>query len=377
MAKLVAVEGGKAGKPMVLDSIDKALAEIAAGRPVVVVDDEDRENEGDIIMAASKATPEWVAFTIRHTSGILCVPLPQSDARRLQLAPMVSDNDAPLSTAFTVSVDYREGLTTGISANERCATIRALANNNCGARDFVRPGHIFPLIARDGGVLIRTGHTEAAVDLARLADLPPVGLLAELVNDDGSVKKGPEVEAFARQHGLALISIDDLIAYRQRRERLVSRISDLPVETVIGRARAVVYATPLDSAHHVAVVFGDLAAAGGNGVLVRLHREDTLGDVFGGGRGGLAAALERIGKEGRGVVVYLREGAVGVAAQGRTDDAGSDTMRKEQWREIGLGAQILKDLGVASIRVLASKERLFKGLAGFGVEIEGTEIIEG
>jgi len=365
------------GKHLTLDSIEAAIADIAAGKPVVVVDDEDRENEGDIIMAAAKATPEWVAFTIRHTSGILCVPLPLSEARRLNLQPMVADNDAPLSTAFTVSVDVREGLTTGISAEERCNTIRALANHNAAPRDFVRPGHIFPLVAREGGVLMRTGHTEAGVDLARLAGLPPVGMLAELVNDNGSVKKGAEIEAFAREHGLKLVSIDDLIAYRQQRERLITRVSTTKVATAAGPATAIVYATPFDAAHHVALVVGDLAASQDSGVLVRLHREDTVGDVFTGSTSTMARVLAAISKEGRGVVIYLREGAVGVAAQGRHDEAGADASRREQWREIGLGAQILQDLGVRSIRVLSAKERQFKGLAGFGVEIAGTVKLEG
>ena len=368
------------GKRLTLDPIEAAIADIAAGKPVVVVDDEDRENEGDIIMAAAKATPEWVAFTIRHTSGILCVPLPISEARRLNLSPMVADNDAPLSTAFTVSVDVREGLTTGISGEERCNTIRALANHNAGPRDFVRPGHIFPLVAREGGVLMRTGHTEAAVDLARLAGLPPIGLLAELVNDDGSVKKGPEIEVFARAHGLKLVSIDDLIAYRQQREKLITRVSTTKVQTAAGPATAIVYSTPFDAAHHVALVAGDLSATQSGGVLVRLHREDTVGDVFCQGQGTMARVLAAIRKEGRGVVIYLREGAVGVAAQGQTEEGGSgansSVSRREQWREIGLGAQILKDLGVQTIRVLSTKERQFKGLAGFGVEIVGTELLD-
>ena len=367
-------------RPLTLDSIEAAIADIAAGKPVVVVDDEDRENEGDIIMAAAKATPEWIAFTIRHTSGILCVPLPLSEARRLNLSPMVADNDAPLSTAFTVSVDVREGLTTGISAEERTNTIRALANHNAAPRDFVRPGHIFPLVAREGGVLMRTGHTEAAVDLARLAGLPPVGMLAEIVNDDGSVKKGPQIEAFAREHGLKLVSIDDLIAYRQQREKLISRVSTSTAKTAAGEATVIVYATPFDTAHHVAVVVGDVTANQQAGVLVRLHREDTVGDVFAGPGSAMSKVLARIGKEGSGVVIYLREGAVGVASAGRTEAGGDGAVsaksRREQWREIGLGAQILKDLGVRSIRVLSSKDRQFKGLAGFGVEIVGTEKLD-
>ena len=371
------VRGKSEGKRLTLDPIEAAIADIAAGKPVVVVDDEDRENEGDIIMAAAKATPEWVAFTIRHTSGILCVPLPLAEARRLSLQPMVADNDAPLSTAFTVSVDVREGLTTGISAEERCNTIRALANHNAAPRDFVRPGHIFPLVAREGGVLMRTGHTEAAVDLARLAGLPPVGMLAELVNDDGTVKKGDEIEAFARAHGLKLVSIDDLIAHRQQREKLITRVSSAEVKTSAGAGTVLVYSTPFDAAHHVALVVGDLKASQAGGVLVRLHREDTVGDVFCQGEGAMARVLERIKAEGRGVVIYLREGAVGVAASGRGEGGASAGSRREQWREIGLGAQILKDLGVRSIRVLSTKERQFKGLAGFGVEILGTESLAG
>jgi 3,4-dihydroxy 2-butanone 4-phosphate synthase/GTP cyclohydrolase II len=360
---------------LALDGIEKAIAAIAAGEPVIVVDDEDRENEGDLVMAASRATPEHMAFMVRHTSGIICAPLPASEARRLNLQPMVADNDAPLSTAFTVSVDYREGLATGISAEERASTVRALANHNTGPRDFVRPGHVFPLIARDGGVLMRTGHTEAAVDLARLAGLPPIGVIGELVNDDGSVKKGTAIETFAREHKLLLVSIDDLIAYRQSREKLVTRVSEARTETAIGPAQAIVYATPFDSAHHVAIVFGDLG--NGRNVLARLHREDTIGDVFWPGHGSVARALERIKAARRGVVVYLREGAVGVVAEGRKEQAGSLELRREQWREIGLGAQILKDLGVTSIRVIGSKEREYKGLTGFGVEIAGTEIIDG
>jgi 3,4-dihydroxy 2-butanone 4-phosphate synthase/GTP cyclohydrolase II len=360
---------------LALDAIEHAIAAIAAGEAVIVVDDEDRENEGDLVMAASRATPEHMAFMVRHTSGIICAPLPASEARRLNLQPMVADNDAPLSTAFTVSVDYREGLTTGISADERASTCRALANHNTGPRDFVRPGHVFPLIARDGGVLMRTGHTEAAVDLARLAGLPPVGVIGELVNDDGSVKKGAAIEAFAKEHKLLLVSIDDLIAYRQSREKLVTRVSEARTETAIGPAQAIIYATPFDSAHHVAMVFGDLGE--GRNVLARLHREDTVGDVFSGDRSAIARALERIKSAKRGVIVYLREGAVGVVAEGRKEQAGSLELRREQWREIGLGAQILKDLGVTSIRVIGSKEREYKGLTGFGVEIAGTEIIDG
>ena len=365
---------------LTLDPIERAIADIAAGKMVVVVDDADRENEGDLIVAAEMATPEQVAFIIRHTSGILCAPLEKQDAQRLGLGMMVSENDAPLATAFTVSVDYKPGLTTGISADERCATVRALANPNAGATDFVRPGHVFPLVAKDGGVLIRSGHTEAAVDLARLAGKRPVGLIGELVNDDGSVKKGAQLQDFAAEHGLAIVSIDDLIAHRRASERLVERLRERDVETRVGPARAVVYSTAFDSAEHVALVFGDPAAT--PSALVRLHHEDVLSDLFGRGGGSVSRALDRIAAEGAGVFVYLRQGAAGVAPSLRTDGDGeewsqgaeSDSRRDMHWRDIGLGAQIMRDLGLSKVRVLSTKERQYVGAGGFGVEIEGTEI---
>ncbi len=362
-----------------LHSVEEAVAAIADGQLVVVVDDDDRENEGDLIMAAAKATPEKVAFMIRHTSGILCAPLPPDEARRLRLDPMVAVNDAPLGTAFTVSVDYRYGLTTGISAEERCNTVHALANGNAGPADFVRPGHVFPLVARDGGVLMRSGHTEAAVDLARLAGWPPVGLLAELVNDDGTVKRGTEVVAFAAEHDLKIISVADLIAHRQKRERLVERVGEFAVTTEIGEARGVAYATPFDGVQHLALVFGGI----GDGVAVpaRLHREDVLADVFG-GRRVLTKVFERFKEEGRGILVYLREGAAGVPAFGlhdpedaMTSTTNSQAARQQQWYDVGLGAQILSDLGVSSIKLLATRSRQYVGLAGFGVTIAATEIL--
>ncbi|MBP5857812.1 3,4-dihydroxy-2-butanone-4-phosphate synthase [Marivibrio halodurans] len=361
-----------------LDPIEKAVADIAAGKPVVVVDDEDRENEGDLIMAAEKATPESVAFIVRHTSGILCAPLEGREAKRLNLSPMVAENDAPLATAFTVSVDFRHGLTTGISAEERCNTVRALANPNSGSGDFVRPGHIFPLVAKDGGVLIRTGHTEAAVDLARLAGCAPVGLICELVNDDGSVKKGGDLQSFAVEHDLALVSIDDLIAYRQKRERLVERIDDRMTDTAIGPVRAITYTTRYDQAEHVALVYGEVE--GKDDVLVRLQVENVLRDAFGPADRPVMTALERIREEGGGVLVYLRHGAAGVSESRRAEaaengeGAESDAARREHWRDVGLGAQILLDLGIRKIRVLASRERQYIGLSGFDIEITETAI---
>jgi len=362
------------------DSIADAVQAIAAGEMVVVTDDDDRENEGDLILAASHATPEKLAFMVRYTTGIVCAPMPRGEARRLRLDPMVADNEAPLGTAFTVSVDFRHGLTTGISAEERCNTVRALANANAGADEFVRPGHIFPLIAREGGVLMRSGHTEAAIDLCRLAGLRPVGVLAELVNDDGTVKRGPEVAAFAAKHGLKQVSVADLIAHRQRSEKLVTRVAEFAIATMAGPAHAVAYRTEWDPTEHLAVVFGEIGD--GRGVPVRLHREAVIDDVFA-ARSKLDRVMTRFSAD-RGVIVYLREGAVGVAADSnRARDSlsppdetkGSAAAREREWREVGLGAQILRDLGLNSIRLLASRERRYVGLAGFGIAIEATEIL--
>jgi 3,4-dihydroxy 2-butanone 4-phosphate synthase/GTP cyclohydrolase II len=353
-----------------------ALDAFARGDLVVVTDDDDRENEGDLFVAASLCTPEKMAFIIRHTSGIVCAPMTQAEARRLKLDPMVSANDAPLGTAFTVTVDVRHGLTTGISAEERTNTVRALANGNMGAADFVRPGHVFPLIAREGGVLMRTGHTEACVDMARLAGLPPVGVLAELMNDDGTVMRGREVAEFAARHGLAAISVAELIAWRQAREKLVERLTTMTVRSAIGDLTCHVYATPFDTVQHFAFVHGEIGD--GQNVLARLHRANVIQDVIGGG-GVIGEVLSRICREGRGVLVYLRDGAAGVPTvrHGEGGETGSETQRGRQWREVGLGAQILRDLDIRSIRHLTSSSRSFVGLAGFGVEIVGTEALGG
>ena len=364
-----------------LDSVDVAVAAIADGEMIVVVDDADRENEGDLIVAASKATAEQIAFMIRHTSGIVCTPVTQTEARRLKLDPMVAMNDAPLGTAFTISIDYKIGLTTGISAEERCNTVRALANGNAAAEDFVRPGHVFPLIAKQGGTLMRSGHTEAAVDLAKLAGLPAVGVLAELVNDDGTVKRGDQVMDFAREHGFKIISVADLIAYRQVRERLVERTSEFSVDTPIGIARGITYSTPFDDIQHLALIFGQVDD--GEDVITRLHVENIVDDVFG-RRDALSQSYARFEQEGRGVLVYLREGAAGVPVTSLADEddqSGENTRsaqdRKQEWRDVGLGAQILRDLGVKSIRLLATRDRHYVGLSGFGIEINGTELLDG
>ncbi|TCT09289.1 3,4-dihydroxy 2-butanone 4-phosphate synthase/GTP cyclohydrolase II [Tepidamorphus gemmatus] len=361
--------------------VAEAIRAIERGEIVVVTDDDDRENEGDLVMAAVHATPEKMAFIVRHTAGIVCTPMTRENARRLRLDPMVAENDAPHGTAFTVSVDFRHGTTTGISADDRCATVRGLANPNAGPSDFVRPGHIFPLVAKEGGVLMRSGHTEAAVDLCRLAGLPPVGVICELVNDDGTVKRGAEVAAFAAEHGFRMVSVADLIAYRQRQERLVERVDEARVETFAGPATAISYRTPWDPMQHLALVFGDIRD--GRSVPVRLHLETVFDDVFGANRP-LDHIVERIARGGRGVVVYLREGAVGVArghsrrSRGVSgDDHGTAQSREEQWLEIGLGAQILRDLGVSTIRLITTRARHYVGLSGFGIEIEATEFIDG
>jgi 3,4-dihydroxy 2-butanone 4-phosphate synthase / GTP cyclohydrolase II len=357
--------------------IRAAVAAFARGEILIVADDDDRENEGDLFVAAGLCTPEKMAFIIRHTSGIVCAPLAPEEARRLHLDPMVALNDAPLGTAFTVSVDVRHGLTTGISAEERTNTVRALANGNSGAADFVRPGHVFPLVARAGGVLMRSGHTEACVDLCRLAGLPPVGVLAELMNDNGTVMRGPELAAFAEQHKLQRISIAELIAYRQARDKLIERAGEFPVESEIGTLTGYAFLTPFDAVYHMAFVHGRIGD--GNNVLTRLHRANIISDVFGGAKP-IHRALARFKAEGRGVLILLRDGTAGVPVLSipKSGDTASEEARTRQWREVGLGAQILKDLGVNSIRLLTSSRRMtYVGLSGFGIEIAGTEPIDG
>ena len=350
--------------------VETALDAMKRGGMVVVIDDHDREGEGDIIAAASTVTPEQMAFIVRHTSGIVCAPITGERAQKLRLDPMVALNDSAHTTAFTVSIDFKHGTTTGISADDRTATVRALANGNVGAEDFSRPGHIFPLIARRGGVLMRSGHTEAAVDLCRLAELPDVGVICELVNDNGTVTRGQQVADFAREHDLPLISVADLIAYRQRREKLVERVGSFEIDTVAGRALAHAYSTPFDRVQHLALVFGEVGK--GDAVPVRLQREDIVADVFG-GASRLNGAIEDLVRTG-GVLVYLREGTAGVAhdrdaALAEREDHGSARDREAEWREVGLGAQILRDLGITAIRPISSRSRRYVGLEAFGITI--------
>src|ERR1044072_8873708 len=355
--------------------VTAAVEAFGRGEIVVVTDDDDRENEGDLVMAAVHATPEKMAFIIRNTCGIVCTPLPAATAHRLRLAPMVAENDAPHGTAFTVTVDYKHGTTTGISAEDRVATVRGLANNNAGAADFVRPGHIFPLIAKDGGVLMRSGHTEAAIDLCKLANLEQVGVICELVNDDGTVMRGPQIKAFAEKHKLNQLAVADLIAYRQAREKLVERVGEFSVETSIGTLTGYAFVTPFDKVYHMALVHGRIGD--GADVPTRLHRANIITDVFGGGKS-VNAALARFKQVGRGVIVVLRDGTAGVPVQALPqEETAAEAARTRQWREIGLGAQILKDLGVRSIRLLSTSQHTYVGLGGFGIEITETEGLEG
>ena len=356
------------------NSVIETIEAFARGEIVVVTDDDDRENEGDMIVAASLCTTEKMAFVIRNGCGIVCTPVTADDARRLHLSPMVALNDAPLGTAFTVSVDVRHGLTTGISAEQRNNTVRALANGNMGAADFVRPGHVYPLVAKDGGVLMRSGHTEAAVDLCKLAGLPQVAVICELANDDGTVMVGPEIVTFCDKHKLKRISVADLIAYRQSREKLVERVATFPVKTSIGELTGHAFRTRFDPVLHFAFVHGSIGD--GRAVPARLHRADIIDDIFGGGL--IDRVLKGFKEDGKGVLVYLRDGSAGVPANlSGAESLNADAARASQWREVGLGAQILRDLGVTSIRLRTNAPRKYVGLAGFGVEIAAIESIEG
>jgi 3,4-dihydroxy 2-butanone 4-phosphate synthase/GTP cyclohydrolase II len=368
------------------DPIERAIADIAAGKAVIVVDDEDRENEGDLVAAASKATPQLIAFMVRHTSGVICVPMEGKTLDRLGLPPMTVRNEDRKQTAYTVSVDARNGVTTGISAADRAHTVRALADSATEPYELTRPGHVFPLRAVDGGVLRRTGHTEAAVDLARLAGLTPAGGLSEIVDDDGSMARLPRVTQFANEHGLAIVSIADLVAYRRRHESTIERVVETRLPTPHGEWRAVGYRSTLDGTELVALVMGDIG--NGENLLVRAHSECLTGDVFGSLRCDcgpqLDAAMSMIGAEGRGVVLYIRghEGrGIGLLSKlfaYRLQDAGADTIDANvelglpvDARDYGTGAQVLVDLGVKSMRLLTNNPAKRAGLEGWGLRVAG------
>lgn len=365
-------------------SIEEAIAAIARGEIVVVADDVDRENEGDLIMAAEKATPEKIAFFVRYTSGLICVPLLGDRLDQLNLPLMVADNTDAHRTAFTVTVDWKPGTTTGISAPDRAATIRALVNPQSRGQEFSRPGHIFPLRSREGGVLERRGHTEAAVDLARIAGLSPAGVLCEIVNDDGTMTRGAQLTEFAKTHGLHFITIADLVAWRRSHEPLVTRVATARMPTAHGVFTAHTYRSHLDGTEHIALVKGEVS--GVEDVLVRVHSECFTGDILGSLRCDcgqqLEQAMQKIEREGRGIVVYLRghEGrGIGLTHKMRAyalQDTGRDTVEANtdlglpvDSRSYDIGAQILTDLGLRTIRLMSNNPAKFIDLAGYDLKI--------
>jgi 3,4-dihydroxy 2-butanone 4-phosphate synthase/GTP cyclohydrolase II len=358
--------------------IDEALAELRAGRMIVLMDDEDRENEGDLCMPADRVTAEHVNFMATHGRGLICLSLTEQQCDRLGLPMMVSENRAPLGTAFTVSIDARQGIGRGVSAADRATTIRTAASPDAVATDVVTPGHVFPLRARRGGVLVRTGQTEGAVDLARLAGFSPAGVICEIMRDDGTMARLPDLQAFAARHGLKIATIADLIHYRSRHDKLVHRTAEARITSRYGgEFRTLVYTTDVDDGEHLVLVKGDIRPD--EPTLVRPHVEYMPGDVFGyrerDTRTLLHRAMERIAVEGRGVVLYLRRERRGldlftpVAADGGTGPSTSLSSRLSTFRDFGIGAQILRDIGVGKIRWLTNNPLRLASLPGYGLQI--------
>ena len=378
------------GQTNPFDTIDEAIADIRAGKMVVVLDDEDRENEGDLVMAAQMVTPEAINFMRKHAGGLICVPMVGARLDELHIPQMVRDNTAVHETAFTVSVEARGMTTTGISAQDRSATIKRLLDPEATSSDFLRPGHTFPLRAREGGVLVRAGQTEAAVDMARLAGLYPAGVICEIMADDGTMERLDGLRAYADMHGLRLVTVKDLIAYRMRNEQLVTRIAEFALPTVFGEFRGVAYGTAIDDNTHVALVMGEIGD--GKDILVRVHSECMTGDALHSIRCDCAAqrdaAMELIAAEGRGVLLYLRQEGRGIGLANKLrayelQDRGADTVEANlalglpaDKRDYGIGSQILANLGVREMRLITNNPKKIFGLEGYGLKIVGRQPLQ-